>query len=305
MTNESLYYYCAFGWSIESSLAFPELMPIDRLENPDLRIRFASVPMSLENAVKPGINTFTKPGEFLLLINEHLRLQAIRGKDIRIDRNSEVEDDEIRVYLLASVFGAIAHQRGLLPIHASAIEYEGKAYLFTGLTGSGKSSIAAGFHEKGYNVYAEDLSSIVIGEEHSPQLNFGSIRIKLWADTMKQLGLDTSKYARIRSGLEKFSYPIQKPLNTSTIPVERIYIITPSQQASTQFIELNKKDRFRYTLAHTFRQRLIGGLGVEVAHFRMCEQLSNSISAFEFLRPIENGHVTDTVSILEQHIKNG
>lgn len=280
-------------------------MPVAQPANTDLCIRFGEVPLSLENAVKPGINTFTKPGEFLLLINEHLRLQAKYGRDILIDRNGDIEDDEIRVYILASVFGAIAHQKGLLPLHASAIEYQGKAYLFSGLTGSGKSSIAAGFHKKGYQVYAEDLSAILVEEGCEPLLNFGSVRIKLWDDTMTQLGLDTSNCPRIRKNLEKFSFPIQRPAQAPLIPIERLYIITPEHTSQTQFKELNKKDRFRYSLAHTFRQRLIAGLGVEVAHFKMCEQLSRSISSFELVRPIENVRVMDTVSALEQHIKNG
>lgn len=304
MKNDHKYYYRAFGWNIASQMAFPELMPVDPFESADLSIRFGAVPTSLENAVKPGINTFTLKGQFILLINEHLRLRAIEGREVVIDRNSHVEDDEIRVYILASVFGAISHQRGLLPIHASAIEHEGKAYLFTGLTGSGKSSIAAGLHERGYQVYAEDLSAVSIEKNAFPTLNFGSIRIKLWADTMKELGIDSGNCPRIRKDLEKFSYPIHHTSLTPAIPVERFYVITPAHQSTMEFRELKQKDRFRYLLTHTFRQRLIAGLGVEVAHFKMCEQLSRSISAYEFIRPIEGGGISQTVSILEQHIKS-
>lgn len=305
MSEKQKYYYKAFGWSIASEIEFPELSTAPESKDIDLHIRFDQVPLTLDHAIQPGINTHTKPGQFLLRATPHLRFLAQQGSEILIDRAKGIEDDEVRVYLLASAFGAIAHQRGLLPLHASAIVHNDQAYLFAGQTGSGKSSMAAAFHKKGYQVYAEDLSAIHFSTENQPLLNFGSVRIKLWQDTLESLREPTEAHSKIRQGIGKYSYAFSPPHQAPAIPVARLYILQPTQGALPDMVALSHKDRFRESIIQTFRQRLIPGMGVEMAHFKMCEKFSAAVSAYRFIRPIENADLNKMASFIEAHIKQG
>ena len=59
------------------------------------------------------------------------------------------------------VLWLLAHRRGIYPIHAAAVEKEGKAYIFAGLNGSGKSTLAAFMvFNHGYRILADNFTLI-------------------------------------------------------------------------------------------------------------------------------------------------
>ena len=56
--------------------------------------------------------------------------------------------------------GAALHQRGILPLHANAVEIDHRAVAFMGASGAGKSTLAAWFHDQGYPILADDVCVI-------------------------------------------------------------------------------------------------------------------------------------------------
>ena len=50
----------------------------------------------------------------------------------------DVLEGDVRAYLLGTAIGALLHQRGLLPLHASAVEVNGRAVAFIAPAGHGK-----------------------------------------------------------------------------------------------------------------------------------------------------------------------
>src|SRR5258708_9269606 len=75
--------------------------------------------------------------------------------------------------------GAIFHQRGLLPLHANAIEVGGQAVAFVGPSGAGKSTLAAYFRDRGYRVLCDDVCVVSFGSDGEPLAWPGIPRIKL------------------------------------------------------------------------------------------------------------------------------
>ena len=65
---------------------------------------------------------------------------------------------DIRVFLLGSCLGALLHQRGVLALHASAIETDQGAVLFMGDSGMGKSTTLQAFIKRGYKMLADDIT---------------------------------------------------------------------------------------------------------------------------------------------------
>src|SRR5687767_37791 len=81
----------------------------------------------------------------------------IDATSILVSPAPAVPEQNLRLYLLGSAFGALLHQRGLLPLHANAVEIDGKAVAFMGASGEGKSTLAAWFHDRGFNIIADDV----------------------------------------------------------------------------------------------------------------------------------------------------
>ncbi|MCP4397035.1 MAG: hypothetical protein GY801_07015 [bacterium] len=69
---------------------------------------------------------------------------------------------------IASELGALLHQRELLPLHGSAIKVNDGVCVFVGLSGNGKSTVAAAFRQRGYQVLADDVCVVSIREDGLP-----------------------------------------------------------------------------------------------------------------------------------------
>ncbi len=113
--------------------------------------------------------------------------EFISGRVIRIHPYKKTIDlDFIRV-LLNYPIACIMFQRGLFTLHASAVLYSGKVYMFCGQAMSGKSSIAAKFIKCGARLITEDSAILKIDENKVsivPSYPF----IKLSAETNESIG---------------------------------------------------------------------------------------------------------------------
>jgi hypothetical protein len=101
------------------------------------------VPQALDDAKKKGVLYQISPDRFLLGLGKIARYLVSEGREIVIERVPGGSDDAVRVFLFGSVFGALLHQRGVLPLHGSAVMPSRGATIFAGPSGSGKSMLAA------------------------------------------------------------------------------------------------------------------------------------------------------------------
>ncbi|QKG69992.1 hypothetical protein [Erythrobacter mangrovi] len=94
---------------------------------------------------------------------------------------------ELRLFTLGSAWGLLGYQRGHAMWHGSAVERGGRAVLFCGDSGEGKSTMAAAAIASGAALVADDLSRVELGGG-AALLHPSSARIKLWSQAIDQLG---------------------------------------------------------------------------------------------------------------------
>ncbi len=189
--------YMAYGLRIASELDCPELTP-DVSETPDVVIRYGAVPENLPDATAKGVRYQVSPDQFLLKVDHVANYLVSGGREISIERAPESDDDSIRLFLLGSALGALLHQRELLPLHGSAIKVNDGVCVFVGLSGNGKSTVAAAFRQRGYQVLADDVCVVSIREDGLPLVIPGYPQLKLWADTLKKLEQSTKELRQVR-----------------------------------------------------------------------------------------------------------
>jgi hypothetical protein len=104
---------------------------------------------------------------------------------------AEVKADDLRreVRLLTTPMLLLMVNRGDLPLHASAVEINGRAYLFGAPSRFGKTTMAAGFHAAGYRVLAEDVACVQIGDK--PMVIPGPALLRLRRDVAEKLTLSS------------------------------------------------------------------------------------------------------------------
>lgn len=98
--------------------------------------------------------------------------------------------DAARVELLT--FGTPAaiciEAAGALPLHAAAVEANGRAVVITGRGGAGKTTMSAAFHAAGYRALSDDLSRCEVGPD-GPTVAPGPAIVRLRDDVAGQLHL--------------------------------------------------------------------------------------------------------------------
>ncbi|MFN2407652.1 MAG: serine/threonine protein kinase [Pyrinomonadaceae bacterium] len=82
------------------------------------------------------------------------------GREIWSDWPEPLTLEDASTYLLGPVMGFVLLLRGLVCLHASAIVVDGQAIAMVGPAGAGKSTTAAAFAARGFNVLAEDVVTL-------------------------------------------------------------------------------------------------------------------------------------------------
>src|SRR5262249_242980 len=78
------------------------------------------------------------------------RLLVRAGKEIIVDSAPASDDGEVRTFLLGTAFGLLCYQRGITPLHASAIDVADGCVAFVGESGAGKSTLVAALAQRGH-----------------------------------------------------------------------------------------------------------------------------------------------------------
>ena len=125
------YTYKAFGLIIESEILIPELMSYSDVDQADVRVVLTKKLDFSGKGIDANNWFVVEEDELLLEIDKISRFRVTHGTLIEIEPLEEGDIQSIRLFLLGSAIGGLLHQRGILPIHASAVEVNGKAILFS------------------------------------------------------------------------------------------------------------------------------------------------------------------------------
>ena len=280
-----IYRYRAFGLNIESDIECPELVSVQDENVADVQIRFGSVPDSLEEPKKIGVRFQAKPNHFLLRVDHIAKFLVSNGNQIIIHKFSGVRDKDIRLFLLGSAVGASLHQRGMLPIHASAIKIKDKCVVFCGASGNGKSTIAMECIERGYDLHADDICVISVSKEEMPMVYPGYPQIKLWEDVLIKIGGNPTSYNRVRQVLDKFAVPVTSQFSKDPLLIKKIYILSPWNKYDIEISEVTGMNKFNALKNNTYRLKFIEGLGNEVSHFKAVGIVGNQVPISRVHRP--------------------
>ena len=294
------YDYKAFGFSIRSCIACPELTPY-YCPAPDVSIRYGRVPDTLESPLRKGVCFQAVPGIFLLILKKIARYMVSEGKEIVIERINGSEDTDLRLFLLGSVMGALLYQRGFLPLHASAIKTaQGTGVLFAGNSGVGKSTLAAAFQKRGYPVLSDDISAISTPNGSRPILHPGFPELKLWPDAAKKLDESPEELPRARRRTEKRSLQFHGAFDNAPSPIKHIYIMQAANKPDFELIRLRGTEKIEELLNYTYRMAFLGDFGKEAVHFKCCASLGAHAEISRVIRPMEDFRLDELADLLEK-----
>jgi hypothetical protein len=297
--------YHIFGLNIKSDIPLPAHSVSDQHMglDPDVIIEYGDTPDELMN---PLINSKVKwmtfqaiPGELLLKVDSVASYYVRQGRQITIMPDSEVDEEKILIFLMGSAVGALLHQRNVLVLHAGAIAVHGRSVLFSGDSGVGKSTLAAGFHKRSYPFLADDVCAIAL-IKGKPAVVPGFPRLKLLADVLKKLDKYTDQYKSVRwaQGLDKYFLPVES-IHDQPILLKSVFVLETTNEDRMEIIALKGKEKINPIIKNTYRLWYLNGLGGKEDHFRQCAAVASYTNVHKVVRPKKGFLLNELMDMLE------
>jgi hypothetical protein len=224
--------------------------------------------------------------EFSMDVDKVAWFYASGGDYISIFPYPGAEKNSIDLYLNGSVYGAILHQRKVLPLHGSSFRFNGKGIMICGESGTGKSSVTASFCLNGAEFLSDDITPVIF-KNRQPCIWAMSDRMKLWSDSLKQLKQRAEGLHRIYPEYDKFYYSIDQGKNT-LFPLSMIFIIEIHDYAEVKFQELSGSAKFEALRNEIYRHEYLQGMTEnEPVYFKQLIDVSQEVKIVRVFRPAE------------------
>ena len=296
-----VYCYRVSGLAVRSEIALPGLIALDDVPAPDVTIRAIDVPAALDDVLATGPNWQRNADRFLLDMPSIGRFLLEGGHSIGFSRSADIGDQDIAIFLAGNVFGILLHQRNHIVLHASAIAVNGKAVLFCGASGAGKSTIAAALGSRGYTLVTDDQAAITLDAGGTPIVHPDGRLLKLWTRSIDALALSDRKGAAMRDRIEKF-YVEPGLASDAAMPVGAIYLLSEDRPPRVAGIDRpNLVDASRLLIANAYRPVLVQRMGQRQAYFQVGAAIADAAGIFTLARPMRFSKMDETVATLEAH----
>lgn len=294
------YFLC--GWHVHSDKPLPLISALQTASNqagPDIHITHGPVPPINQPTLfsSPFITIYAN-GDAVVRIGTSLSILVSAGKQVIIDAAAETTQGEIMTFLLGPALGLLCHQRQVLPLHGASIRIGNAAITLVGQSGSGKSTSATALINRGHQLLCDDITVV----DSAQATVFPSYpAVKLWQDAAHSLAIKTDNLSKVRTGLQKFHYPVESSFDSLPAKLQSIIILAPRMHiASAEVMPLNKIHALAQLRPHIYRRRLSQLVGTEQTYFKQLGDLVSKIPVIVIKRPDNLAHLESVIDLIEK-----
>ena len=293
--------YLIGGITLFSEIPLPELPLIQQQSatpHPVL-IRLGAVPNHLPGAVELDPYCFATPTQYLLNIQGIGRYLVNDGREIVIDPDDTAPTLDVRGYLLGSIFVVLCQQRGLLPLHASAIAGKSGVVAFLADSGQGKSTLAAHLAQRGFRVLADDVCLVDATPPGAAMVIPTAPWLKLWRNSLENLGRGAEGLDRVFSEDDKYRLPLAPTLKPE--PICKLVFLEGNDVSSvtTKIEEVPRVKAVPLLMNLIHHCHLLEATGQQEENFLRCGRVLSQAKAYRLVRPWGLMHLESTVDALE------
>lgn len=306
-------HYEAYGLCWLSHIPMPELQraPLDaetqqvvadvQIESFDLTALWERWEVGSDNFVARDGCLFFKIEDTGLFLMEH-------GKRIVVSPVPGVDPKKVRLFILGTCMSVIMMQRGILPLHGSAVVIDGWAYAFVGHSGAGKSTLSAALAARGYPLLTDDVVALSWDAGGRAIVSPGYPQQKLWQPSLEGFGMKQQDYATVHAEITKYAIPVQHYFHERAVPLGGIYELVPQpdqESDSVHLQEVSGLERLHVLCSHTFRGGLVTRQGLAQWLFETASRLSASVEISRISRTGHNFTAFEMVERIINHIRKG
>jgi hypothetical protein len=186
------YTYHAYGLTIRVPFACPALTAPDAgsvAAAVDVVVDERPVPRRLRAPRAGEASWDAAPGLFLLRGGRRAGRFLVEADAVTFERNSRCDDAALARHFTDQVLAAVLRHRGLLVLHANAVETSGGVIVIGGESGTGKSTTLAALLDRGCRMLSDDVTALRPGDAPgSVEVLPGAAQTHLTEDAAEGLG---------------------------------------------------------------------------------------------------------------------
>lgn len=200
------------------------------------------------------------------------------GSEITWWSGGRPADDAVETDILGRVLAFALHGKGILTLHASAVDVAGSGIAFLGPKAFGKSTLATAMVNRGSRLITDD--SLAVELSMPPKLRPGiqHIRLRQDAATHNKVRGDESRGAKVRVRPDAGA-----SVATETTPFRAIYVLTPMAELQGRApVERERCSEIQATLSVVSCRKLgalLAGQGAATA-FEAAATLARSVPTY-------------------------
>ncbi|MGA2571992.1 MAG: hypothetical protein ABSF23_15895 [Terracidiphilus sp.] len=195
---------------------------------------------------------------------------------------------------MGSAMGALLYQRGLFPLHGSAIETNWGAMIIVGAQGIGKSTLAAEFHRRGYRLLSDDVCAVASTPQGLMVLP-APAHFRLCADAYERLG--TPQGARFN--VDKFVVPMNEGYCSHPVSLKAIHVLTEQESVDPEFKDLRGFDRIKSLLENLYRPQYLEGQSTQRDLMSLAAKIAGKAAIVEVSRRRDPKAIESLAAFLE------
>jgi len=225
------------------------------------------LPDTLEGGIRVGPYSSARPGMLLRVVPGVGRFLARAGTTIEMALEPGADSATVEALAQGGVLGALIHQRGELPLHATTLISRDRrhAIAIAGDSGAGKSTTAYELIRRGWTMLSDDLTRATISEG-SPLTWPGRASLRLLVDACHSFGLDPTTLQPAPGWPDKYIIPVQRW--DEPVPLSAIVCLERSE-GTLQPATLSGLAAVALLTAQTYRIHYVAALGQTETHLRL------------------------------------
>lgn len=245
----------------------------------EMRVRFAEAAGAIDGAVYEDDGFVLSRTAFLFTTETGVRFHYAVGQGIVASLPGPECDDEFRLYLWGTVFGAVAWLNGYFPLHASAVAVDGLAIAFTADSGVGKSTLAAALAQRGFAHVCDDTLAITLQDGH-PLAIPDRKPLKLWEDAF---ALVAAERLDPISSMPGKSYALPANRNADALPLSDLIVL--EEGVDIALTPIRGSAKLDVVVEAMYRDFIRGALGQPADYTRDLIAIANGIGVWRLTRP--------------------
>lgn len=288
-----------YGLRVRSSLDLPDWPTIAQVGEADVTITQEPLAGPQAEGAAYSARSIIENGNLRLAVRGVARYWATAGSAIRVDPEPDAKPEDVQLYLTGAVLGAILHQRGLFPLHASCVSLNGRGVALAGPSGAGKSTLVAALVRHGATFVSDDLCVLEPTGDGIPMVRTSAARAKL--DQAALVALDHSGGDLSSAGGNRGKYLV--PIHTRAgaaaepVPLHRLFLIRDSEgPPRTERVE--GLDAVAALVDETYFLRWAGALGLAEQCFAQAARVARNLQVHRLLRPRGFQHLDSIMELI-------